>query len=403
MRVLFATTLIPANNRSGGELVSLALIEALEQLGHRTTVAGYLRPGRETTSKNAIVIDNRPIETAASGLRAPLWLAEGVLRRLPYTSAKFFSHRYGSIVREMCARQQVDAIVIDHTQMHWLREYVPPHVPVVLVMHNAESDLYARGASQSTSAVRRFLYQREARMLHHIEAKANETVDRIWVLSAADAARMQGDAGSQISVVPVMPEWRGDARHTAPEVDIALLATWSWEPNADALRWFMSGIYPQLPKSTSVRVAGAGAEWLRDRDPRVTYCGFVDDAETFLRKARVIAVPTRYGSGVETKMFAAIGSGRPVIATSTATRSLDDLPDSVVVADDAAVFADAITAQLDASSQHAELKQAAAWWQERRRAFVAVLEAEMTRLQPAATRASGGTASAIREAARGFA
>jgi hypothetical protein len=403
MNILFATTLIPTADRSGGELASLAMIEALRQLGHRTTVAGYLRPGKTAACNNtAIVIANRPIETAASGLRALLWVAESAFRHLPYTSAKFFSRRYASIVREMCARQQVDAVVVDHTQMYWLREHVPDHIPVVLVMHNAESDLYERGASLGTSTVRQFLYRREARMLREVEKQAAATVDRIWVLSAADADRI-GRNESPVSVLPLIPEWREGADRVDPTFDVALMGTWSWEPNADALRWFMSEVYPRLPQSTSVRVAGAGAEWLRGQNPHVTYCGFVQDAPAFLRAARVIAVPTRYGSGVETKMFASIGSGRPVIATSTATRGLDGLPDSVVVANEAAQFAYAITTHLGARRQQAAHEQAEAWWRGRRRAFVSVIDTDMSRLAPNAARARAGTAHEIGNTADGFA
>jgi glycosyltransferase involved in cell wall biosynthesis len=404
MNVLFATTLIPTADHSGGELASLALIEALRQLGHRTTVIGYLRPGSALADDGAsVVVENRPIETAASGMRVLEWLAASAARRLPYTSAKFFSRRYGSIVRNRCTQQLVEAVVIDHTQMYWLRAYVPDHIPVVLIMHNAESDLYTRGAAREASLVRRYLYQRDARMLREVEAAASTNVDRIWVLSTADADRMaRHERGAPISVMPLMREWRGGAGHIEPTFDIALLATWSWEPNADALRWFMSEVYPLLPSSTTVRVAGAGADWLADQDPRITYCGFVDDASAFLREARVIAVPTRYGGGVETKMFGAIASGRPVIATATATRGLDDLPASVAVADDAPSFAGAIAARLGATLQKTSLEQAAAWWQGRRRAFLGTLDAEMSCLAPVAARGVLGDAGKTKESADGF-
>lgn len=406
MRILFATTLIPTAERSGGELVSLALIDALEHLGHHTMTAGFLRPGHEGAGDDTIVVDHRPIETAASGARAVLWLARGALRNLPYTSAKFFARRYGSIVRDMCAQGQVDAVIIDHMQMYWLRNYVPDRIPVVLVMHNAESDLYARGAARGRSPIRRLLYQREARLLRQIEGRAAASVDRIWVLNAADAEIFRPRvSGAPIFVLPVMPEWRSGCEHTHPSLDVALLATWTWEPNADALRWFFSEVYPRLPQSTSVGVAGPGAEWLRGRCPGVTYLGFVDDASVFLRSARVIAVPTRYGSGVETKMFTAIGTGRPIVATSVATRGLDDLPASVMVADDAVKFAHSIATQLTSSAARQESQtQAVAWWQKRRRAFLNVLGAEMSAMTPNTVRAPIGSAEfEVRERARGFA
>lgn len=403
MRILFATTLIPTAERSGGELVSLALIEALLQLGHEVIVAGYLRPGQEIADDTAIVVDHRPIETADSGARAISWLAQSSARNMSFTSAKFASRRYASVARNLCAEERVDAVIIDHTQIYWLRQFVPRHIPTALVMHNAESALYARGATQgSPSALRRLLYRREARLLWQVEQKIAASTDRIWTLTEADADRLPPNARSHLVALPVMPEWRGGVEHIRPTFDVGLLGTWTWEPNADALRWFLSAVRPHLPKSASIGVAGPGAEWLRGRDPRVAYLGFVDDAANFLRSANVIAVPTRYGSGVETKMLSAIATGRRVVATSTATRGLRDLPDTVAVADTPAGFITAIKAQL-VSPQHARQDVAQSWWQTRRADFLRLLQKEMALLGAHAGQTADNVQSPVRERNRGFA
>jgi glycosyltransferase involved in cell wall biosynthesis len=387
MRILFATTLLPAAEHSGGELVSLALINALRDLGHHVTAIGYLRPGAVALmDADSLVVEHRPVETAASGARAIGWLAESFARNIPYTSAKFRSGRYATMIADLCAARRVEAVIVDHTQMWWLREHVPAHIPAILMMHNAESELYASGAARARSAIRGALYRREARLLGDLEMQgASES--GIWVLSAADAASVRERVpGASVSVLPVIPAARFE-RGVDAAFDVGLLATWTWQPNADALRWFVSEVLPRLPRTASVRVAGPGAEWLRGRDPRVTYVGFVDDASAFLRSAKVIAVPTQYGGGVETKMFTAIATGRPIVATSTSTRGLGNLPQSVSVVDDANAFAQAIAASLAMPDNAGD--QAAAWWQKRRDEFLKALEADMRNLVPAVRRVPG--------------
>jgi hypothetical protein len=39
-------------------------------------------------------------------------------------------------------------------------------------------------------------------------------------------------------------------------------------------------------------VAGKGAEWLSGKYPNVDYIGFVPDATEFMKKVRVVAIPT---------------------------------------------------------------------------------------------------------------
>lgn len=372
MRLLFATTMLPTTERSGGELVSLALINGLRQLGHHVTVTGYLRPGAPSpTNADSIVIEHRPVETAASGARAIAWLMESGLRRIPYTSAKYRSGRYGAAVEDLIAADKIDAVVIDHTQMWWLREHIPAHIPTVLMMHNAESALYASGATRAESPVLRALYRREARLLKRVEACAAAEAG-VWVLSESDAASMRKHSTrASILVLPVIPE-QPSKLDAEPSCDIALLATWTWQPNADALRRFVSEILPQLPSSVSVRVAGPGAEWLHGCDSRMAYLGFVDDAAAFLRSARVVAVPTRYGSGVETKMFAAIATGRPIVATSTSVRGLGSLPNTVIIADSPESFARSLNASLATAT--ASSHEIDAWWTARRGLFLEALD-----------------------------
>jgi polysaccharide biosynthesis protein PslH len=381
MHVLFATTLIPNGERSGGELVSRALIETLEQLGHRVIVAGFLRPNDQRIPEgDTIVVARRPIETADAGVHAIGWLARSVLRAMPYISAKFFSGRYRSILSDLCARERIDAVIIDHTQMFWLRDRVPKHIRVALVMHNAESDLYARSALHARSPIARFLYRREARLLRGVEANAALRADRLWVLSEADAGAVRPHAPAvRASVLPVIPELRLGSAGGELSFDVALLATWTWRPNADALRWFLSDVHPRLPRSTTIHIAGPGAEWLRGRHPGITYRGFVEDAAAFLRASRVIAVPTRYGSGLEMKMLAAIATGLPIVATSISTRGLGNLPGSVAVADDAPTFAKSIVERVSGSAAASTYQsEATEWCLTRRHEFLEVLRTEMS-------------------------
>ena len=72
------------------------------------------------------------------------------------------------------------------------------------------------------------------------------------------------------------------------------------------------------------------------------YRGFVVNATEFLASARVVAVPSVGGSGVQVKTLDAIATGARVVATRAAVRGLGELPASVHVAADAREFAAAV-------------------------------------------------------------
>src|SRR5262249_34918008 len=71
--------------------------------------------------------------------------------------------------------------------------------------------------------------------------------------------------------------------------------------------------------------------------------GYVPDVTPYLNGCRVSIAPLRYGAGVKGKVNQAMSHGLPVVATSPSVEGMHLKPeDDVIVADDAAAFADAI-------------------------------------------------------------
>jgi glycosyltransferase involved in cell wall biosynthesis len=376
MRVLFATTVIPRHAGSGGDLVSLAMVEALRQFGCEVIVLGYLRPGDAAVDRDTVVAGQRPIETSASRGRASIWMARSLIFGRPYTAEKFQGGRYARLMRQLVAERRFDVVCVDHTQMAWVLDWLPKKMPVWLLMHNAESDLYAQSADFQRLMPARLLYRRESRKLKMLEKSAATRAEKIFGLSPADRDAIRAVAPeAHVTVLPVMPDLKGAPRPTVgePHFDVALLATWSWLPNLHALRWFLEEVYPHLPRNLSIHVAGAGAEPLLAGIAGITYRGFVPNVAAFLSGAKVVAVPTRYGSGVETKMLTAIACGCPIVATSASTRGLGPLPAYVTIADDAAHFAQFLTEKAEAAEVPVRMAAALSWCRDRREAFLSTI------------------------------
>jgi polysaccharide biosynthesis protein PslH len=144
-----------------------------------------------------------------------------------------------------------------------------------------------------------------------------------------------------------------------------LLGTWTWQPNQEGLQWFFECVYPRLPTSISIQVAGKGADWLQNRYPNVRYCGFVPDAQAFIAQAKVMAIPVVSGGGIQIKTLEAISSGVSIVATPTALRGITDYPRSVKVASAPQEFADRAIELISQPTTDHQRRDAMVWSQKR--------------------------------------
>lgn len=98
-------------------------------------------------------------------------------------------------------------------------------------------------------------------------------------------------------------------------------------PNVDALRWLLGEIWPRLHKEEpQLRLVVVG-EWQPATVASlggmegVELKGFVEDLAAVLRGG-VLLVPLRIGSGIRTKILAAMAAGAPVLSTHIGSEGL---------------------------------------------------------------------------------
>jgi hypothetical protein len=351
MRILFLTTVLPGRRRMGSEAASQSIIDALRESGAEVTVIGYVRSGDDyRVGTSEVCAGRRPIETRAAGWRPLVWFLASVSFNIPYSVAKYRSRAFVGAVRTALREKAFELVVVDHVQMSWLLTSIRMAGPVVAIAHNVEHQMYRDITTGSASPLQRWLYAREGRKLHGMERALASRVDQLWVLTRADAesfGTLRGTASVREISMPANPRL-STSPAPAKEFDVGLAGSWTWKANDCGIRWFFAEVYPQLPSTCSIRVAGSGADWLRGRYRNVEVAGFVDDLDRWLRSARVIAIPTLSGGGIQIKTLDAIASGTPIVATPVALRGIDDPPSTVSVARNATEFA----ARLEAAIAH---------------------------------------------------
>lgn len=382
MRILVLTTVLPEAARGGGEIAVRSIVDALERNADDIRVIGYRRT-RDPSSDDArwIAAEERAIETAASGWRRLAWGANALTRGVPYSQAKFESSAFRATVSTVAADAPFDLAIINFAQLAWMLPHVRRYSRrVVACLHNVDHALYADHRDHAQNPLARWVYGREGRLVRRAEQRLVAGADEIWALTRDDAevfAAYTPEAAVHVLTVPSPFEPPSDPPDKA--FDVGLIGSWTWRANEDGLRWFFTEIYPRLPDTYEIRVAGIGGEWLAGRYPNVRYLGLIDDARRFMEQARVLAIPVRIGGGIQIKTLDAIASGSAVVAAPLALRGIDDAPSSVATAASVPEFAEKIAAALAAGERPDARKEAVRWSAGRRAAFDAEISAAVAR------------------------
>jgi polysaccharide biosynthesis protein PslH len=374
MKILFLTTILLSKNCNGGEVASQCFIDALKHLDHEVTVIGYLRKGDkiEGDFQEILVVDERYTETSKSKLFAILWLCFSFFKSLPYSAAKYYSRSYIYLVQQRLEKTNYDCIVVDHTQLAWITNFIDNKNKLIAIAHNIEHEIYAKNYQTSHIPLAKFIYKREESLIRELEESLLLKAEQIWTLTKHDANYFSDLGGfSKTKVFGIPPNFTQLKNQKVSKCfDICLLGSWSWKANIEALEWFLQKVYPNLPTNLSIHIAGKGADWLIGKYPNIHYRGVVFDAQEFMAQAKVIAIPTLSGGGIQIKTLDAIASGSLIVATSVALRGISDPPSTVSVTEKAEEFANLLVSAVVMNSTQQADAEAKNWYQIRQDKFL---------------------------------
>jgi glycosyltransferase involved in cell wall biosynthesis len=242
--------------------------------------------------------------------------------------------------------------------------------PTILFQHNVESALWQRMASTEANPVKRLAYQIEARKMARYERDSLNKFQHVIAVSDHDRQQMlEMDPACAISVVPTGVDTQKYAvapPATANPPRIIFTGSMDWEPNIDAVAYFCQDIWARVHAEFPAAVFQIVGRNPHSRVKQlasdlVQVTGTVPSVADYLRDATLVVVPLRSGGGTRLKIFEAMAMGKALISTSIGAEGLDVKNGSdLILADDAAAFADAIILLLRDASLRRQYEQAAA-------------------------------------------
>ncbi|RUX34491.1 glycosyltransferase [Mesorhizobium sp. M2A.F.Ca.ET.042.01.1.1] len=348
MHLLFATSIVPDGAlASGYEIANAAIIDALRRAGARVTVIGFIWPSKTPSDpQNTIVLDAVEVRTeSASPLQKLAWLGKAVSSGLTFSSIKL------RVVSEAQVRAAVDragpfdGYVLNSVQFAGAFEKVLADRPFVFVAHNVEHRSAEENAAAAGSALQRWMFRREARLLKVMEERLCGAARFVFTLAEEDRAALVVASDTRSAVLPLVTRAQAPIKATRHiDCDAALIGTWTWQPNRIGLDWFLTKVVPHLKPDFRIRIAGNMPSSISSAHPGVSFVGRVPDAQAFVRGAAVIPLISTAGSGVQLKTIETFELGLPSVATSRSLRGIGYRPDNCVVTDDPIAFAAALQA-----------------------------------------------------------
>jgi sugar transferase (PEP-CTERM/EpsH1 system associated) len=137
--------------------------------------------------------------------------------------------------------------------------------------------------------------------------------------------------------------------YAAAEIPIVFTGAMDYWANVDAVTWFVREVFPAVRQRVATAhfyIVGArpsNAVQQLTRSPGISVTGTVKDIRPYLAHARVAVAPLRIARGVQNKVLEAMAMAMPVVVTPQALDGILCQADrEVIVAEDAAVFADQV-------------------------------------------------------------
>jgi glycosyltransferase involved in cell wall biosynthesis len=170
---------------------------------------------------------------------------------------------------------------------------------------------------------RRLVARLEQPKVERLCRKALATAGRVGAISQRDVSELNR-MGSRHDVQYVPPLMRPNPakRSEADSFHVLITTNFSYQPNVDALQWFLQTCWPHVDSRALLTVTGIDADdmlrRLCDEHERVTYAGCLPTSQLddLFGKVTLAVNPTRTGSGFQIKLLDALARGVPIVSTA---------------------------------------------------------------------------------------
>jgi glycosyltransferase involved in cell wall biosynthesis len=330
-KILQITPRMPYPLTDGGAIAVFNITKWHALQGHDITLVTY---PLEDKDENGRALKELSKYAKVHLVSNPLPSRASVLMRTMFRGAYPLERRNMPEMYELLAatvqQNKFDLVHVDHAHMGpyglWLKKQYG--LPIILRENNFESQIYERFAATESNPAKSFVARLHGKRLKQAEIQFLNEFDAVAAISEEDAALMKAVApNSRLTIIPAGAdtEYFVPSSQLAEPATILTVGTLAWDPNFDAVRYFLRDIFPlilQKRPDTILDIVGSDEDRIKSYTKpfgtSVRVYGRVTDIRDYLTRATAVVVPLRIGGGMRIKLLEFFAAGKAIIATTIA-------------------------------------------------------------------------------------
>ena len=386
MNILFLTQILPYPPDAGPKVKTWHVIQYLIELGHKVTLATYVRPEEREYVHFLEDVCHKvyPVPMKRSRLEDFGYLMRSLYSGRPFLVERDDKSEMRMLVNDLVNNQDIDVIHADQLTMtqfalqkgedrnfnrvgedQKIRQ--DTHPIRIFDAHNAVWTILERMLENVTWYLRPFA-KFEARKIKQYEGKIIKDFEFTFAVTDIDKSALVSAAGSRnngskaiensISVIPIAVDTSliQPVNLIAESNTILTLGTLHYPPNADGIRWFFEQVYPIVRENfpdANLTIVGKNppADFIQfaEQNPdHVTVTGYVPDLEPYFKNAAVLVIPVRAGGGMRVRILEGLAFGEAIVTTTVGLEGIEAEPEKeVFVGDTPQDFAKAVLQLLE--------------------------------------------------------
>ncbi len=196
----------------------------------------------------------------------------------------------------------------------------------ILRAHNIEFDIWDDLQLNEGNPLKKWYLNQLVKALRKEEIAYYKQLDLILSLSTDDIGKIDKICSTPTRFIPVSIE-NTVCKTNYSSNSLCFIGSYNWEPNVEAINWFLSDLNPIIQQSIPVQVEIAGKDgatvFKDNSSASVQFKGFVESPSEFLKENGIFIAPMKSGSGVKIKVLEAMSNGLPCVLTPKAAEGLD--------------------------------------------------------------------------------
>ena len=256
-----------------------------------------------------------------------------LLRQESYNLTRFKSTEVHTAIKQELHKENYDFVIFESLFAAVYAPNLRPYSKAKFIYraHNIEHQIWKDLAGNTKNLPKKWYLNQLAYSLKWAErsiwSEDQGGLELILTISDTDLSIIEGQTLTACRYLPASIAHSGQ-QSTLAQQQLCFLGAFNWKPNAEAVEWFLSQIFPLLKQQhplLTFHIAGKGAENIKHwQQPGVLVHGFVPDAKEFMATHGIFVGCLQSGSGVKMKILEAMSVGAPIVLSN---KSADGLPD----------------------------------------------------------------------------